>query len=502
MAVTLPDRAGAKLVADPNRPPLDASYATKVALVLVALCPFIVVTTATTLLGPVLVVDLHTTKLALQIANGMANAGYAFGAVLAVAFLKRRAPRRLFMAYEGGFVLGCVLSAISSNVGVYGAGRVLQGFFTGLLLVAALPPLVTKFPVAKLSVTAAVVDVGLFGATTLGPLVGGIAASHHAWRTVFWILGGIGVLALLIAYLSVEEGRPLDPSGRLDKSAVVLAAAGTFLPFFAAAELTAEPPTSPLVYGTLIVGVGSLVTLLVVEYRRPDPLTPVRLLAHTFPIIGIVAAMVTGAAAVALLELVQTFLVQSQHVDVLRAGLTLWPQVLGVAVASVVFGAMFRRRGLPLLVLAGAAVLGAAAIAMATVGLPAGQVVILLVAAAIGLGAGTTVSPGLFLAALSCPSSELGPAFALVELLRSEAAFLFAPIVLRISLSHGMSPSAVNHGVSDGGLVTAIMLGIGAVICVALWVTGGARFQRPDLHGWLDDGREALRSPAVAARYR
>jgi MFS family permease len=240
----------------------------------------------------------------------------------------------------------------------------------------------------------------------------------------------------------------------------------------------------------------------VVEYRRPDPLTPVRLLAHTFPIIGIVAAMVTGAAAVALLELVQTFLVQSQHVDVLRAGLTLWPQVLGVAVASVVFGAMFRRRGLPLLVLAGAAVLGAAAIAMATVGLPAGQVVILLVAAAIGLGAGTTVSPGLFLAALSCPSSELGPAFALVELLRSEAAFLFAPIVLRISLSHGMSPSAVNHGVSDGGLVTAIMLGIGAVICVALWVTGGARFQRPDLHGWLDDGREALRSPAVAARYR
>ena len=58
------------------------------------------------------------------------------------------------------------------------------------MLISALPPLVTRFGVGRLPVTVALVDLGLFGATTLGPLVGGLTAGAGAWRTLTWVVAG------------------------------------------------------------------------------------------------------------------------------------------------------------------------------------------------------------------------------------------------------------------------------------------------------------------------
>ncbi len=482
--------------------PLSRSYPVKILLVLLALCPYIVVTTAATLMQGSLLKDLHTSKTALQLASGMANAGYAFGAVLAVALIKRLPPRPLFLCYEGIFVLGSVLAATAGHVEVFAAGRVLQGFATGLLLVAALPPLVTAFGVGKLPVTAAVVDIGLFGATTVGPLVGGTAGAHDAWRLVFWLLAAAGACGAVTAVLSVQQGEPLDAEGPLDTTAIGLAALATGLPFFAASELTSRSLVSWWVLPGLLAGLAALVTLIVVEYRREDALTPVKLLAHTFPVTGVIAAMVTGASAVALLELAENLLVQGDRTDVLQAGELFWPQVVGVAVAAAIFGALFRRQFLRGLIIVGTLVLAAGAIGLALVSVHTGHLTILLVSAAIGFGAGATVSPGLFLAALSCPSSQLGPTFALVELLRSEAAFLVAPIVVHVSLSQGTSRAALAHGTAVGGWIILGLLLVGSTLSAVLWRIGGARSQAPNLSRWLDDGREAFDSPPVAAKIR
>ncbi|MCU4183086.1 MFS transporter [Acidiferrimicrobium sp. IK] len=482
--------------------PLASSYPTKVALVLCALCPFIVATTAVTLMQNSLLKDLHATPTGLQLAGGLANAAYAFGAVLAVALLKRFPPRPLFLAYEAVFVAGSVVVALAGDAPVFTAGRVVQGFATGLLLVAALPPLVTAFGPERLPVTVAVVDIGLFGATTVGPLVGGIAGAHDAWRTVFWVLAAVGAAAGVLGVVSVRQGEALDPDGPLDTGAVGLAALATALPFFGSSELTSHPLLSWWTLPPLAVGLLVLVGLIVVEYRRSDALTPVRLLAHTFPVTGILAAMVTGAAAVALLELAENYLVQGRHTGVLTAGLLFWPQVVGVAIAAAAFSAVLRRRVLRGLIIVGTLVLCAGAVGVGLVGTRTGHPAILLVSAAIGFGAGATVSPGLFLAALSLPSRQLGPTFALVELLRSEAAFLVAPVLLHVAEEHGRGLAQLAHGTAVGGWVVLGLLLAGSGASAVLWRAGGARSQVPDLARWLEDGQEALDSPPVADRVR
>lgn len=126
----------------------------------------------------------------------------------------------------------------------------------------------------------------------------------------------------------------------------------------------------------------------------------------------------------------------------------------------------------------------------------------MLVGAAVGFGAGATVSPGLFMAGLSMPSSQLGPTFALVELLRSEAAFILAPILLHVSLAQGTKRPQIDHGISVGGWTLVVILGVGMAVSIFIWRASGARSHAPDLHNWLDEGNEALDSPPVLAEVR
>ena len=65
-----------------TRTPLAGNYPAAVAMALVALCPFIVLSTASLLITQ-LSVDLHTSVFGTQLAEGLSDAGYAFGAVAA-----------------------------------------------------------------------------------------------------------------------------------------------------------------------------------------------------------------------------------------------------------------------------------------------------------------------------------------------------------------------------------------------------------------------------------
>jgi MFS family permease len=481
------------------------SYGSKVALVLLALCPNIVVSTAIQLLTPALQRDLHATQTGLQLAAGLSNAAYAFGAVLAAGMRQKLPPRRLLLGYELVFVVGSTLVAVTPGIAGFTVGRVLQGLGTGLLLVAALPPLVTNFPATKLPVTVAVINIGLFGAVTVGPLVGGLVGAQSsplAWRLFFAGLAVLGLIAYYLAVVSVEHQEPLNPEHSLDKTGLVLAAAGTALPFYAVSELTGSSVLSVRVLPALVVGLCCLVALVLVEYGRAEPLMPVRLLSHTFPVTGILGAMLAGASYVALLELAQVFLVTVQRATPLAAGLLFWPNVVGILVAAVIFGALFRTRFVPVLATAGMVVLAAGGGALLTLTVGSGHAVILIAAGALGFGAGATVSPGLFLAALAVPSSRLGEAFALVELLRSEAAFLVGPVLLYVATSAGISGRALTSGITTGVWVAIGLVVAGTVANIALFYAGGARLHAPDLEAWVGRGEHALESPAVAAAVR
>lgn len=262
--------------------PLTGRYPAVAAMVVFALVPYLGLSAALQPLSPIIARQLHMSMQAMSLTLGMANAAYAIGTVFAVQFALRLPQRRMLLAYGLLLVAGSVLAASATAPGVFIAGHVLQGLCTSLLLIAALPPLIIGYPVTKARWTAIILNLCIFGAVALGPFIGGVQASAHAWRPLFWVIAGIALAALVLSLLTFEDVPAVDRSRRLDPLALGLATSGCVAAFFGASELLTHRFLDPVTFVPLIAGVLLIFALLAAEYRGRCALLDVRALVSTF----------------------------------------------------------------------------------------------------------------------------------------------------------------------------------------------------------------------------
>lgn len=483
--------------------PLAGSYGAMLTIAILAISPFIVVTTAAELYREQIAADLGAGLEALSVISGLGTAGYAFGALLGGDFNQRFPQRRVFLASESAFVVGCLLIAVSPGIYVYGAGRVMIGLATGLLLVAALPPVIQRFPPGRMPITAAAVDIGFFGAVTAGPLIGGAVAYGDVWRWFYSGLAGIGIGVISVALFTLPDQKPFNPDLRFDKSAILLALAATALPFWAAGELRGRTFSSWFFMVPLAVGLACFVAMLLTQYHKLEPLSPVKPMWHTYPLVGVLAAMFGGGAYITFLLLTERYLISVLHMSPLKTGLAFWPQVVGTIVSAVLLGILLRTRLLLIFTLTGMLLLLAGGgILLDVVG--GGSHAILLVATGLlGIGAGASVSPGLFMAGFSLPSKMVGRTFALVELVRSEADFIIAPVMLQVAQMSSLGQVLSHDGIKTAIWITILFTAGITLFGIVLYIAGaGFRLPRADLAGWLEHGGPALESPALGAAIR
>ncbi|HET8978379.1 MAG TPA: MFS transporter [Solirubrobacteraceae bacterium] len=481
------------------RGPLADSYPAAVALVVFALIPYLALTSALTPLQQVLGTGVGLSPQALQLTTGMANAGYAFGTVVAVQFAVHLRGRRMLILYATLFVIGSVLAAWAPLPGLFIAGHVLQGMTTSLMLIAAVPPLVTGWPTSRMPITGVVMNMCIFGAVAVGPVLGGVQAGLGGWRPLFWIVAGLGALALLFALLIFEDQGPQDPSAPWDWVAMALAGGGCAAAFFGASELTTHPMMSAIVFIPLVGGAALIVILVVYQFVTRHPLMPVRKVATTFPVTGIIVAMTAGAASVAAIELAETALQkQPGPPSPVHVAMLFWPEFGGAVVTAVIFGALFRTRLTPVLALAGMALLAGGAAVLT--GVATGPHALVVVGSGlVGLGVGASVSPALFIAGFSLASGQIQRVFALIELLRGVAAFMVAPILLHLAMTVSASPA---QGIGPAMWVCFGLAGGGGLVALFIGLLGRARLQRPDLDVWEQGEEPAWESPELAAGIR
>ena len=483
--------------------PFRKSYGVNLTLALLALIPFIVLTTAAQFYESQIVTVIGSSKLNVDIATWLATAGYAFGALLGGDLIQRFPQRRLFLACEAVFVFGSLLVATSTRTAAFSAGTIIEGFTTGLLLVIALPPVVRRFPVDHLRTTAAFIDIAFFGAIALGPLVGGAIAAIGAWRELYAAVAALGLVTFVVAIFTLPHEDPPHPDRRFDAEGTVLGLLGTALPFWAVGNLTAYGFESPLFYAPFGIGAACFIALLLVEYHGKDPISPVKLMWNTLPVTGILASMIGGGAYFTIFLLAQQFQTTYAGTLPLGSGLSFWPQIVGVAVAAIAFRAILATRFLAAFTLSGMLAL-IVAIALLLASPPKVNVVMtFLLFGLLGYGAGATVAPGLWMAGLSLKSEMIGRIFALVELVRSEANFLMAPIVVKIAIiASGSTGTVATNGFRTGSSVAIIVTAGLVLVGLIVFFGSGARLLRPDLRQWHDGDKPAWESPGLFAALR
>ncbi len=182
------------------------------------------------------------------------------------------------------FLVGSVLSGISTSMGELIAFRALQGIGGGGLMISAqaiVGDVVSPRDQGRYQ--------GIFGAvfrvtSVIGPLLGGFFVDTLTWRWLFYINLPVGVVALVVT-AAVLPGRTERIRHVIDYlGTVLLAAAATALVLLTTLGGTTYPWFSAPIYTLGVSGAVLIAAFIVVERRASEPVLPLRMCRSRAPV--------------------------------------------------------------------------------------------------------------------------------------------------------------------------------------------------------------------------
>lgn len=291
---------------------------------------------------------------------GWAAAGFFTGLVVAGAsagWLAERIGLRAAMMLAGAaFAIGCATSALAPGIGLFLAGRLLQGCAAGWVIGLVYVAIALLFPGRHLPRVFAILT-SIWGiATFAGPLVGGLFADAGAWRGVFWLFAGQAVLFTAATRLLIPRDAAVAEGGRLPIRTLLLLAAG--IGGIASAAVAANFAMAALLAGA---GLVLLRVALAADGAGTTPLLPLRAADPAFPLRAAwLVYFATTAAGVAFSLYGPAMLQFSFGLSGLEAGYVVAIEALAWTVASLSVAGSGEARRRRLIVIGPASILAGA----------------------------------------------------------------------------------------------------------------------------------------------
>lgn len=296
--------------------------------------------------------------------------GYALAFALALITGSRLGDiygrKNMFLIGVAGFVVFSALCGAAQDPGTLIAARLLQGAAAALMVPQVLSTLMATFPPKEGAMVA-----GMFGgvsglAVVSGPMLGALLIKADLlgleWRSIFLVNVPIGVLALAGAFLFVRNTKS-EHAERVDLVGSLLVGVAMLLvmyPLLKGREL--GWPLWTYLSMAASVPVFALVAVLQIRKGRAQrsPLVEMSLFRKTPFNGGVVIAFLFFAALIGFFFVFMLYLQIGRGFEVMHAGLTALPWSIGMAVGSVVSGAVLAPRLGRKLLSIGALVMGAA----------------------------------------------------------------------------------------------------------------------------------------------
>ena len=116
------------------------------------------------------------------------------------------------------FTVSSALCGLATSLGMLIVARVVQGIGGGALQPIAQAVLLESFPREKRGSAMSVYAIGVVVAPILGPTIGGWLTDNYSWRWVFYINIPIGILAVILCSILLEDPPYLKGArpGRID----------------------------------------------------------------------------------------------------------------------------------------------------------------------------------------------------------------------------------------------------------------------------------------------
>jgi EmrB/QacA subfamily drug resistance transporter len=329
--------------------------------------------------------------------------------------------RRLF--YQLGiavFLLGSILSGISTSMTQLIAFRAIQGLGAGALIPLGMTIIGDIYTLAERTRMQAFFS-GVWGfSSVIGPVLGGFITDQLSWRWVFYINIPVGLAAALIMGFALQEPkRQTRPA--IDYAGALLLMLAITLLMLALVEGGASLATLLSARNLALFGGAALLMALFVwvELRAQDPIVPFVLFRNRVMAVSIIAGFLAGVAMFGAITFVPLFAQGALEATATQAGSLLTPLMLSWVIMAVIGGRLLLRVGYKPTAIVGFILLTTGLALMANFDRDTARLWLYLDLIMIGAGLGLTMLTLLIAVQQAVPRSQLGIATSLNQFFRS-----------------------------------------------------------------------------------
>ena len=183
-----------------------------------------------------------------------------------------RGRRLIFMVGLVVFTLSSLACGLAANGETLIAARAVQGVGAAMMSPATLSIITATFPPRQRGMAMGIwVGVSAM-ALALGPITGGVLAEHASWSWIFFINVPIGIVALVVARLAIDESRDTSREQRLDVPGLISSGIALFALTYALIEANNKGWTSPEILALFVLAAVGFAAFILLELRQRLPM--------------------------------------------------------------------------------------------------------------------------------------------------------------------------------------------------------------------------------------
>jgi EmrB/QacA subfamily drug resistance transporter len=372
--------------------------------------------------------------------------------------------RRLFVAGLVLFTAASLMNGVATSSTMLIVGRAVQGFGAALVTPAVLSIMTTTFSEGReraraLAVFAAIATAG--GAS--GLILGGVLTDLLSWRWVFYINLPVGIVTAILALRFVPDSRAEHRPAGTDIAGASLVTGGLLLLVYDIVKAQQYGWTSGRTLGLAAAALALLVSFVVVELRSRAALVDLSIFRKRSLTVANAAMLLVASGLFSTFYFISLYLQDIHGDSPLRAGVSLLPFPVMIAISSVLAQGLLPRVGVRGLLYVGLTVVSAGLLWLSALPAQGSYLTNLLPAILVmAFGLGFTFSPLILLATTGVEDDEAGLASGLFNTSQQVGGALGLAILA--SLAAGRTSGAIKSGV---GQVQALVDGYTRAYLVA-----------------------------------
>jgi DHA2 family multidrug resistance protein len=341
----------------------------------------------------------------------------------AAGWIARRIGRKRLLLFSILlFTLASLLCGLALTMPMLIVARVLQGIGGGGMQPLAQSILLESFPPRQHGTAMAAYGIGVIVAPIIGPTLGGWITDSYSWRWIFYINLPIGILALIMVNLYVEDPPYLRHKF---KGAIDYLGFGLMTLWLGTLQLVLDKGqeadwfAAPWICWTAAVSTLALVAFIVRELTDHEPIVQLRIFRDRNFAVGTLITGTYGFVLYAATAMLPLFLQTLMGYSALQSGLSVSPRGLGAMASMVTVGLLVRKIDARYLMAFGFALLGASTWMLGNISLEIGMSSVVIPNILNGFAMGFVFVPLTTVTLSRLRKQEMGNATGIYNLMRN-----------------------------------------------------------------------------------